>query len=69
MNWQQITSLVIVAITATLLIRSFVRKRQNTPFGFCDDDCGCSATDLMKKLPADKLKELRTQQRQHLSAK
>jgi hypothetical protein len=67
MNWQQPISLLIVAVTAVLLARSFLRKKQSKPFGFCDSDCGCSATDLLKKLPPDKLRELRDQRRQHTS--
>jgi hypothetical protein len=62
MNWQQIFSLLIVALTAFLLVRSFIRKRNRSAFGFCEDECGCSASDLTKNIPADRLKELKEQQ-------
>jgi hypothetical protein len=67
MNLQQILSLGIVAITAILLVRSYVRKKNRSAFGFCEDECGCSTSDLVKKIPADRLRELKEQQRHRAS--
>ena len=41
MDWQQMVSLVIVALAAGLLVRSWIRQRK---FSFArDTHCGCSA--------------------------
>ncbi len=63
MNWQQIVSLGIVAVTVFLLVRSYVRKVKQTALEICTDDCGCSVNELVKKIPEDRLKQLREQQR------
>ena len=63
MNWQQIVSLFIVAVTIFLLARWLVRKVQQTVSGICAEDCGCSVNELVKKIPEDQLKQLREQQR------
>ncbi|MDA0986998.1 MAG: hypothetical protein O3A55_05290 [Bacteroidetes bacterium] len=46
MNWQDLTSLIIVFASAILLIRKkfFTKKQLNS----CDSDCGCS-TEINKK--------------------
>lgn len=62
MDWQQIISLVVVALTALLLLRSFVRKRKQAALGICAEDCGCSVNELVKTIPEDRLRRLREQQ-------
>lgn len=46
MDWQQITSLLVVAITAALLIRHEVRKHQKARLAACGRDCECSSKIL-----------------------
>jgi hypothetical protein len=69
MNWQQIISLAIVALTAVLLLRSLVQKRRQSAFGSCEDGCGCSASDLIKNIPADRLRELKEQQMKRIPSR
>jgi len=69
MNWQQILSIITVAATAVTMVWSYVRKKNRKAFGFCEDECGCSASDLVNKIPADRLKELKEQQRQRVRLK
>ncbi|MEO8167226.1 MAG: FeoB-associated Cys-rich membrane protein [bacterium] len=40
MDWQQVASFIIVALSALLLIRHEVKKRRNRRM--CGGDCGCS---------------------------
>ncbi len=42
MDWQQICSLAIVALTAVLLVRSEVKKRRRARLTGCSGDCGCT---------------------------
>ncbi len=42
MNWQQIVSLMIVAATAALLIRSGIRKQKRALAGGCSGTCDCT---------------------------
>ncbi len=63
MNWQQIVSLGIVAVTVFLIVRSYVRRVKQAALGICTDDCGCSVNELVKKIPEEQLKRLREQQR------
>ena len=63
MDWQQIISLAIVALTGILLVRSFVRKRKRAALGVCEEDCGCSVNELVKNIPDDRLRQLKEQQR------
>lgn len=46
MDWQQIVSLVIVAVTFVLLFRSEVRRRRRARMRACGHDCGCSSRIL-----------------------
>ncbi|HTP13730.1 MAG TPA: hypothetical protein VMM37_08870 [Bacteroidota bacterium] len=62
MNWQQVISLLIVAATFFLLGRWLVRKVRQTTLGVCAEDCGCSANELVRKIPEDQLRRLREQQ-------
>jgi len=48
MDWQQIVSLVIVALTFVLLLRSQIRKRKRAKNSACGGDCGCSSTSTKK---------------------
>jgi hypothetical protein len=43
-DWQQIVSLGIVAISAFLLVQKEVRKRNRTGSPGCGHDCGCEAS-------------------------
>lgn len=73
MDWQQIISLVVVALAALLLLRSFVRKRKQAALGICAEGCGCSVNELVKTIPEDRLRRLKehqnrvTRARNHLS--
>ncbi len=49
MNWQEIVSLAIVALTAVLLIRSQIAKRKRAKNSSCGGDCGCSSSSTTKK--------------------
>lgn len=60
MDWQQVASLVVVALAAFLLVRSEIAKRQRAKLRVCGHDCGCSSAAL------DKLKQ---QAIQHTSGK
>jgi hypothetical protein len=51
MDWQQVASLVVVALTAFLLVRAEIAKRQRAKLRACGHDCGCSSDAL------DKLKQ------------
>ncbi|GEM_PF-3280795 len=51
-DWQQITSLIIVAVTAFLLVRYEVKKRQQAKLRACGHDCGCSS-DVLEKIKAE----------------
>lgn len=46
MDWQQVASLIVVAVTAVLLVRSEVRRRRRARMRACGHDCGCSARML-----------------------
>ncbi len=48
MDWQQITSFVIVAVSAFLLVRSEIKKRQRAKKFPCSnsEECGCSSTQV-----------------------
>lgn len=48
-DWQQILSLLIVALTAFLLVRSEVKKRQRAKLRACGHDCGCSS-DVLERI-------------------
>jgi hypothetical protein len=52
MDWQQVTSLAIVALTAFLLVRAEVRKRQRTKLRACGGDCGCTS-DVLERIRAE----------------
>ncbi len=60
MDWQQVTSLLIVGISAVLLAGSELRKRRLAKLRPCGHDCGCS-TNTLKKIPRSIRKELRTE--------
>ena len=62
MDWQQIISLFVVALTTLLLLRLFVRKNKQAALGICAQDCGCSVNELVKTIPEDRLRQLREQQ-------
>jgi hypothetical protein len=40
-DWQQIVSLGIVALSAVLLVRSEIEKRKRAKLTGCGHDCGC----------------------------
>ena len=46
MDWQQITSLLIVALTVVLLVRHEVAKRQRAKLRAGGNDCGCRSDTL-----------------------
>lgn len=48
MDWQQIASLAVVALSAALLVRRQIRKRRRAAFSPCGRgaDCGCSTTHV-----------------------
>lgn len=46
MDWQQVTSLAIVALTAILLVRHEVRKSRRAKLRACGQECGCSSRIL-----------------------
>jgi len=52
MDWQQVASLVIVALTAVLLVRSEVRRRRGARLRACGHDCGC-ADRILEQIKAD----------------
>ncbi len=68
MDWQQAVSLLIVALTAVLLARFYIRKRKRAALGICEDDCGCSVNELVKSIPEDRLRQLKEQQSRATSA-
>ena len=39
MDWQQASSLAVVAVTAVLMVRGMVRKRRQGTGGHCCDGC------------------------------
>jgi hypothetical protein len=41
MDWQQIISLGIVALSSVLLVRSEIQKRKRAKLTGCGHDCGC----------------------------
>ena len=41
MDWQQIISLGIVALSAVLLVRTEIQKRKRARLTGCGHDCGC----------------------------
>lgn len=45
MEWQQLTSLVVVAVTAVLLVRSQIKQRRRAGLRACGSDCGCANVD------------------------
>jgi hypothetical protein len=45
MDWQQIASLVVVGVTATLLIGRELRKRKRPFQGACGGECSCKEGD------------------------
>jgi len=63
MDWQQISSLGIVALSAFLLIRNRIRKHRHTPFASCDSECGCSTSTLIQSIPPERLEQLREERR------
>jgi hypothetical protein len=62
-DWQQILSLFIVALAAFLLVRNGVRKRRRVALSACAEDCGCSGSELLKQIPADRLQQLRDERK------
>jgi len=46
MDWQQPTSLAVVACTGFFFIRHQIRRKRKSPSGACDPDCGCGAKDV-----------------------
>jgi hypothetical protein len=46
MDWQQVTSLLIVAATTMLLVRSEWRRRRRARLRACGGECGCSSSIL-----------------------
>ena len=46
MDWQQITSLLIVALTVVLLVRHEVKRRQRAATRACGHDCACTSDTL-----------------------
>ncbi len=54
MDWQQLASLSVVAITVVLLVRSEWRRRQRAKLRACGSDCGCGtsqSSELLKITP------------------
>jgi hypothetical protein len=52
MDWQQITSLAIVAASAFLLVRREVKKRQRAKLRACGNDCGCTS-DVLERIKTE----------------
>ncbi len=46
-DWQTIAALVVVALAAGLLLRSYLRKRKNPG---CGSGCGCPTDDFKARL-------------------
>jgi hypothetical protein len=49
MDWQQVASLLVVAVTAVLLGRSEWRRRQLAKLRACGSNCGCSSSIALKQ--------------------
>lgn len=52
MDWQQLASLAVVAVTAILLVRSEWCRRQRAKLRACGSDCGCGTSQSLKPLKA-----------------
>ncbi|MBI5471470.1 MAG: hypothetical protein HY961_03905 [Ignavibacteriae bacterium] len=52
MDWQQASSLVIVATTAVLLVRHQIAKRRRAKLKPCGGNCGCSS-DVLERIRAE----------------
>lgn len=52
MDWQQVASLGLVAITAVLLVRHEVRKYRRAKLRACGQECGCSSR-ILEQLKAE----------------
>jgi len=50
MDWQQLTSLVIVAATAVLLVRHAWHQRRMAKTHPCGGECGCSQSLIREKM-------------------
>ena len=50
MDWQQLASLAIVAVTGVLLVRSEWRRRQRIKLRACGSDCGCGTSQSLEPL-------------------
>jgi hypothetical protein len=61
MDWQQITSLFIVAISALLLARHGLKKRKRVAAGLCGGECGCTSAPPL----AEQLGKMREEQREN----
>jgi len=48
-NWQQIASLLVVALSAVLLVRSKIQKRKRGQSGSCGAECGCADSAVPPK--------------------
>jgi hypothetical protein len=45
MDWQQVTSLAVVAVTGYFFIRHQIRSRRKSRSRACGSDCGCGGAD------------------------
>jgi hypothetical protein len=49
MEWQQLTSLIVVAVTAVLVVRSQIKQRRRASLRACGSDCGCAGADILSQ--------------------
>ncbi|MBM2839958.1 MAG: hypothetical protein HW412_486 [Bacteroidetes bacterium] len=57
MDWQQVASLSIVAVTAILLVRHEVTRRRRAKVRACGGDCECSSSTAVERLKSQVLQE------------
>ncbi len=52
MDWQEISALAVVAVTAVLLVRQEIKSRRRARTRACGGECGCSS-DVLDRIKAE----------------